>query len=61
MVGLNGQLKGAEKMRMSDWANVKAPGKTQHHLDISHKATAPCAFAYNYARIRRLVRLGGCR
>jgi hypothetical protein len=38
-----------------------AAGKTQHHFGIIVRATAPCAFAYKYARIRRLVRFEGCR
>jgi hypothetical protein len=29
------------------------------HLQTLSQATRPCAFAYSYARIRRLVRLGG--
>ena len=31
----------------------------KRHLQTLSQATYPCAFAYSYARIRRLVRLGG--
>ncbi len=31
----------------------------KRHLQSRSQATYPCAFAYSYARIRRLVRLGG--
>jgi hypothetical protein len=31
----------------------------KRHLQTLSQATHPCAFAYSYARIRRLVRFGG--
>ncbi len=33
--------------------------RLKRHLQILSQATHPCAFAYSYARIRRLVCLGG--
>jgi hypothetical protein len=33
-------------------------GAVSHWADGTRQPTSPCAFAYNYARIRRLVRLG---
>jgi len=33
----------------------------KHHFALIREATSPCAFAYNYARIRRLVRFWGRR
>jgi len=35
--------------------------QTTHHFRPAQQATAPCVIAYNYARIRRLVRLGARR
>lgn len=43
-------------------AEQQGPDKRQRlkrHLQTLSQATHPCAFAYSYARIRRLVRLGG--
>jgi len=33
--------------------------RLKRHLQTLSQATHPCAFTYSYARIRRLVRLGG--
>ena len=51
---------GADLLR--DLSRNDGPDKRQclkRHLQTLSQATYPCAFAYSYARIRRLVRLGG--
>ena len=51
---------GADLLR--DLSRNDGPDKRQclkRHLHTLSQATYPCAFAYSYARIRRLVRLGG--
>jgi hypothetical protein len=43
------------------WLNTARQRLFKSHQRYFPQATTPCAIAYSYARIRRLVRLGGGR
>jgi hypothetical protein len=61
------QLQGdvfAGRLRLLGQGNERNENFDKHqrlkrHLQTLSQATHPCAVAYSYARIRRLVRLGG--